>query len=306
MTALEWTALVALALLWGGSFFFGKVAVAALPPLTVALSRVAIAALVLAVAGMIARVPLPRTRQVWLSFIAMGLLNNVIPMSLILWGQTEIASGLAAILNATTPLFTVIVAHWLTNDEKLSAGKIAGLMLGIAGVAVMLGPGALAHLDRTVVAELACLGAALSYALAGVFGRRFRRLGVPAPTAAFGQLAASSMLLIPIALVIDAPWRLPAPSPGVWGALLGLAVFSTAVAYIIYFRLLASAGATNLLLVTLLIPPAAILLGAVFLGERLMPIHFAGLALIAAGLAAIDGRVLETLSLRGRRRRWSA
>lgn len=291
MSARDWGLLAALSVLWGGSFLFVGVAVRELPPLTIVALRVLLAALALAAALRIAGVVFPRSRPVWLAFLGMGVLNNAIPFSLIVWGQTQIPSGLASILNATTPLFTVLVAHAFTVDERLTRSRIAGLLIGFAGVVAMIGPGALEALGNDVLAQLAVLAAAVSYAFAGVFGRRFKRLGVPPLATAAGQVCASSLLLVPLALLVDRPWTLPLPSGQAAAAVLALALLSTAVAYILYFRLLASAGATNLLLVTFLIPVSAIALGALVLGERLEPKHFAGMALIGLGLAYIDGRL---------------
>ena len=287
MTAAEWALLVGLSVLWGGSFLFVGVAVAELPPLSIVVARVALGAAALLVALRFMGVALPRERRVWVAFLGMGVLNNAIPFTLIAWGQGHIASGVASIFNATTPLFTVVVAHWLTADERMSARKLVGVAIGFGGVAVMIGGAALRTLGVDVLAQLAVLAAAISYAFAGVYGRRFKAMGVaPAATAA-GMLAVSTLLLLPAMLIVDRPWTLPAPSAATVAALLGLALISTALAYILYFRLLASAGATNLLLVTFLIPVSAILLGATLLGERLAPRHFLGMALIGCGLAAI-------------------
>jgi drug/metabolite transporter (DMT)-like permease len=219
----------------------------------------------------------------------MGLLNNVVPFSLIFWGQTQIASGLASILNATTPLFTVLVAHAATDDEKLTPARVLGVLTGMAGVAIMVGPGAFAGGGGATLAKIAVLGAAISYAFAAVWGRRFR--GLPPVITAAGQLTASALVMVPVAILADRPWTLAMPSGRVVVALLALALVSTAAGYIVYFALLARAGATNVLLVTLLIPPSALLLGALFLAEHIEPRDLAGLACIAAGLAAIDGRI---------------
>lgn len=300
MTPLEWGFLLALSVLWGGSFFFNGVALRAFPPLTLVVLRVGIAAVILFGVMRAMGVPVPRDGRVWAAFFGMGLLNNAIPFGLIVWGQTHIASGLASILNATTPLFTVVVAHCLTADEKMTAGRLAGVVLGLAGVVAMIGPTALAGIGLDVAAQGACLAAALSYAFAGVFGRRFRRMGVAPLATAAGQVTASTLMLLPLVALIDRPWTLAAPGLTAWSAILGLAALSTALAYVIYFRLLASAGATNLLLVTFLLPVSAILLGWLVLGERLDPRHFAGMALIGAGLAAIDGRLAAKLSSRQR------
>jgi len=291
MTAFEWLLLVGLSVLWGGSFFFNRVALDALPPLTLVLLRVGLAAAILMALTRALGIRLPADGHLWRAFFVMGLLNNALPFGLIVWGQTQIASGLASILNATTPLFGVVVAHCLTADEKMTGPRLAGVVVGLGGVAVLIGPQALAGLGSGVAPQLACLAAALSYAFAGVFGRRFRRLGVAPLATAAGQVTASAVMLLPFALLIDRPWTLPAPSLAAAGAVAGLVVLSTALAYVIYFRLLSTAGATNLLLVTFLIPVSAILLGSLVLGERLGAGQFAGLALIGAGLAFIDGRI---------------
>ncbi|HEX5796704.1 MAG TPA: DMT family transporter [Geminicoccaceae bacterium] len=295
----EWLLLVALSVLWGGSFFFAEVALAELPPFTVVLARVSLAAVALVAMVLASRQPVPRSLRLGGAFVMMGALNNLIPFSLIVWGQTAIASGLAAILNATTPLFTVLLAHLLTRDERMSPGRLCGVVLGFAGVALMVGPAALQGLGAAVTAQLACLAAALSYALAGILGRGFR--GVPPLITAAGQISASTLLILPLALLADRPWTLPPPGPQAWGALIALALLSTALAYVIYFRILAAAGVTNLLLVTFLIPVSALVLGIVILGERLAPGHLAGMTLIAFGLAAIDSRPFAGLARRWRR-----
>lgn len=289
----EWSLLLGLSVLWGGSFFFVGVAVDGLPPFTIVLLRVGLAAVVLHLALRMMGLRMPGERRIWMAFFGMGFLNNLIPFSLIVWGQTHIASGLASILNATTPLFSVVVAHWLTSDEKLTRGRLAGIVVGIAGVIVIIGPGALRGLGTNVAAQLAILGASLSYAFGAVFGRRFRAMGITPQVTATGQVTASTVLLLPLALLVDRPWTLAMPGIEIWAAVAGLAVLSTALAYIIYFRILASSGATNILLVTFLIPVSAILLGVTILGESLQPQHFAGMLLIGLGLAAIDGRLLR-------------
>ncbi len=287
----EWVLLVLLSVLWGGSFFFSKLALRELPPFTIVEARVSIAALALLLYLKATRHTLPGSSRVWLAFFGMGLFNNLIPFSLLFWGQTTIASGLAAILNATTPIFSILVAHLLTTDEKLTANKLVGILLGLLGVVVLIGADALAGLDRSLLAMLACLGAAASYGLASVFGRRFKRLGIAPTVGAFGQVAATTIMTLPIMLWFDAPWRLPMPSLPTWAALLGLGLLSTALGYAIFFRVLAAAGAINISLVTLLVPVSAILLGSLVLGERLGTDRFAGMGLIALGLLAIDGRL---------------
>jgi len=293
MSAADWLLLVTLSVLWGGSFFFAKLAVLELPPLTVALGRVAIAAAILVVLARMTGVALPDRMAAWRPYLLMGLLNNAVPFGLIFWGQTHIPSGLAAILNATTPLFTALVAHAATADERLNTARLVGVAAGLAGVTVMIGPDLLRALGADVLGQLACLLAAVSYAFAGVYGRRFR--GEPPLRVAAGQLVASSVLLAPVVILLDRPWTLAPPSATAIAALVALAALSTALAYLIYFRILARAGATNVALVTFLIPVSAILLGTLLLGEQLEPRHLAGMAAIAVGLAAIDGRLLRLL-----------
>ena len=238
---------------------------------------------------------MPANRKVWSAFFGMCILNNVIPFSLIVWGQQHIASGLASILNATTPLFTVIAAHILTRDEKMTMLKMLGVTIGFTGVVIMIGYEIFGGVGKSIYGQLAVLGAAVSYSLAGIYGRRFHQLGIKPMVTATGQVTASSVLLIPMALLIEKPFQLPVPGLEVWLAVAGLAVISTALAYILYFRILATAGATNVLLVTLLIPVSAILLGTVFLGEILEIKHLIGMGLISIGLLAIDGRVFRSV-----------
>jgi drug/metabolite transporter (DMT)-like permease len=256
MGAIEWTLLSALSILWGGSFFFAKVAVAELPPFSVVLARVGLAALALHIVVRAAGGRMPRDRGTWSAFFVMGALNNLVPFSLIVWAQTHVSSGLASILNGATPLFTALLAHWLTADERLSWNRLVGVLLGFVGVTVMIGVDALAGLGLHVVAALAVVAATISYAFAGIFGRRFS--GQPPLVTATGQVTATTIMMLPIVAVVDQPWRLEAPQPATWGAIVGLALLSTALAYVIFFRILATAGATNLLLVTLLIPVSAV------------------------------------------------
>jgi drug/metabolite transporter (DMT)-like permease len=289
MGLFEWLMLIVLAAIWGGSFFFGKVAVAELPPFTIVLGRVGIAALVLNVIIMATGRRMPGSFKTWGLFMVMGTLNNMIPFSLIFWGEIRIASGLASILNATAPLWAVLLAHFLTRDEKLNISRLSGVVLGIVGVVIIIGPDALKTLGSNVLAQLAVVGAAVSYAFAGIFGKRFKNLS-PYITAT-GQLTCSALIMIPVSLWVDKPWMMHMPGPRIWGSVAALALVCTALAYVIYFRILATAGATNLLLVTFLIPVSALLLGLLVLGERLEWRHFAGMAFIGFGLAAIDGRI---------------
>ena len=285
----EWLALFALSGLWGGSFFFYKVLVAELPPFTVVLGRVAIAALALNLLLWARRDPLRLPLRQWGPFLILGLINNVIPFSLIAFGETRIASGEAAILNATTPIFTILTAHFATMDEKLTSARSLGVLFGFLGAAVLIGPVALSSLgQRNLLGDGACLLAAAVYGLGALYGRRFK--GMAPLKIATGQVSAATIILLPLAGLGDRPWMLPMPTAGVWMALFALALLSTALAYLLYFRILAVAGATNIVLVTFLLPASALVLGTVFLDETVTATALAGMALIGLGLAAIDGR----------------
>ena len=290
MTGGDWALLALLSVLWGGSFFFAKIIVQEVPPFTLVFVRFAGAAGALRVYLAMRGMPVPRSASTWAAFAAMGALNNLIPVALIAWAQITIASGLASVLIATTPVFSILVARGVTADETMSANKLIGIALGIVGVAALVGLDALGSSPGSILAMLGCLGAALSYGCANVFGRRFKRMGIAPTIGAFGQLAATAALVFPFALVFDQPWRLASPTSAVVASMLGLVLLSTALGYAVFFRLLASAGTTNVSLVTLLIPVSAILLGTLILGERLSAPQFAGMALIGMGLVAIDGR----------------
>lgn len=290
MSLFEWALLLMLSALWGGAYFFNGIATDEMPTFVIVLGRVGGGAIGLLILLRVLDQRLPRDFAIWRAFFAMALLNNVIPFSLIVWGQAHIASGVASILNATTPLFTVIVAHLLTTDERMTGQKLTGVIIGFAGVAVMIGVEAAKTLGLDVVGQVACLAAALSYAFAAIYGRRFRAMKIQPMTTATGQVIMSTLVLAPLAIFVDQPWTLPMPSAGAIGAIIGLALLCTSLGYFLYFRILATAGATNVSLVTLLIPVTAILLGALFLGEALSLRHWIGISLIAVGLAAIDGR----------------
>ncbi len=291
MSAGDWGQLLLLGFLWGGSFFFARIAVAEIPPLALVLYRVSIAALVLhlwlGLRGISFAAVLDRPG----SFLVLALLNNVIPFSLIFSGQTQIGAGLASVFYATTPLWTILVANLLTSDEKLSAAKLAGVALGMAGAAVMIGPGLLSGLGGPAWAKLAVIGAAISYAFAVVYAKRFK--DIKPTVVATGQLTVAAILMAPIVFFLYSPEQIVTSSIPIWTAILVLAVFTTAFAFILYFNLIASAGATNASLVTLLVPLSAIMLGAVFLGERLKPFELFGMILIMTSLVIMDGRLLR-------------
>lgn len=293
MSGRDWAILIALSVIWGGSFFFIEVALPSVQPITLVLIRVSLAAAALWLYLAARRERLPLGRAILLAFLILALLNNVLPFILFAYAQQEITGGLASILNATTPIWGVIVAHLFTRDEKMTPAKVAGVLLGFGGVVVMIGADLLGEVGRNLLAQIACLFSTLCYALAGVYARRFKGLGVAPTGVATGQLTAASIVLLPLVLIFEPPWLAAAPAPEAWAALAALALLCTSLAYILYFQLLASAGATNSLLVTFLIPITAILLGSLLLGEVLEPRHFLGMGLIGLGLAAIDGRLLR-------------
>lgn len=291
MGRIEWLMLLGLSVLWGGSFFFSKVAVAELSPTLLVLFRVSIAAVILFLYLLVTKRQISFSKKVWAAFFLMGLINNVIPFTLLFWGQTEIASSLASILNATTPIFTIILAHIFTADEKINVRSVIGIALGFLGVATMLGLFSGFDQANSPLHMWACIGAAISYGFATVFGRQFKKIDIGPVRTSFGQLAASSVIMLLIVAAVDTqPDYLSLSSATVW-SVLALAVFSTAFAYLLFFRILVVGGATNISLVTLLVPVSAILLGTIFLGEHLSAKEVIGMCLIGLGLLAIDGRV---------------
>ena len=286
----EWGFLFALALLWSGVFLLTRIALAGMSPFTVVVVRLGIGAAFLHMAVLAGGARMPTSPRTWAAFATMGTLNNVVPFCLIAWGQTRIASGLAAILIATTPLFTVLLAHASTRDERMTPGRLGGVLLGIFGVVVMIRPGMPGGPMMNALSAIAILGAAVSYACAGIFGGRFR--GLPPMVAATGQVTTATLMVLPLALLVDRPWAQPMPGMAAWIAVASAGVFCTALGYALYFRILATAGATNLLLVTLLMPVGAVVLGSAVLGERIRAGDLVGMGLIGLGLLAIDGRPL--------------
>jgi drug/metabolite transporter (DMT)-like permease len=297
MTRRDWAILLFLALIWGAAFFFIHVAVAHVAPLTYVWLRLTIAAIALLVwmrwKGEKLSLPLP----VWGAMLALALLNNVIPFALFGWAQQHIASGLASILNATTPIWGVVVAHIATSDEKMTPAKLIGVTIGFAGVATMIGPDLLAS-GGSLLPQLACIAASLCYALAGVWARRFKPMGLKPLKVATAQLLVGALVMTPVSLTVGEPWIGGSPSLEALGAITALALVCTAFGYVLYFRLIDSAGAINATLVTLLVPPFAIILGALFLGEVLTVGQFLGLAFTALGLAVIDGRLFAAVRRR--------
>jgi drug/metabolite transporter (DMT)-like permease len=287
--------LISLAMLWGGSYFLVQVGLSELPPLSIVWMRTMLGAMALLPILLWMGLALPRRARDWIPLAGMGLLNNVVPMSMIVFGMTTVSSGLASVLNATTPLFTTLVLA-AAGDEPLTPRRLAGVMCGVAGVAVLQAP-AMIQPTATSIGVLLCLGAAFSYGLAGLWARR-KLAGVPPLVAATGQLMVSGAVMAVLALAIDRPWLLPVPGASTWLAVLGLGVLSTAVAYILFFQIVTLSGASNVMLVTLLIPLPAIFLGRSVLGETLETHQLAGAAIIAAALIIIDGRVASGLRAR--------
>lgn len=297
MAARDWGLLLALSVVWGGSFFFAAVALTGYPPLTIVLARVAIAAATLVLLCRALGLGLPRGKEAWIACAGMGLLNNALPFTLFVLAQQHIPSGLAAVVNATTPVFAVLAAHLLTADEKLTRARLAGALTGLAGVAVLVGP--TGGVSGAELLGLALgLAACLSYGLTGVWSRRVKRAGLPPLTAAAGQCLAATLMVLPLAVLLERPWLLPAPPAAATAALIGFGLVSTALAYWLFFTILASAGGTNVMLVTLLIPVTAILLGTLGLGETLASRHLTGMVVIGAGLLLMDGRALALLRAR--------
>jgi drug/metabolite transporter (DMT)-like permease len=288
--ARDWLLLGLLSILWGGSFFFNGVVLKELPPFTVVFLRVALAALLLLPLLWLYRIRFPNGLSGWKPFIAIGLFNNVLPFSLIVVGQTIIPGGLASILNATTPLFTVAVMT-VAGEEKLQARRIAGVIVGLIGVVILHGNGL--GLERGQgLGILLCLAAALSYGVSALVARRLPSDVPPLGAATFQMLASAAMMTV-VAGFVERPWRLPMPGATTWLAVIGLAGLSTALAYIVFFQILRRSGATNVMLVTLLIPVTAIMLGVVVLGETISPREIAGALVIGSALLLIDGRVLK-------------
>lgn len=294
----DWLLLVLLSVLWGSSFFFVAIGLRDFPPLTLVLARVGIASLVLVVLIYLLGYQLPNTPKDWRCFSVLALLNNIIPFSLIFIGQTIISTALAAVLNATTPLFTLILARFVIG-EPLHGHKFVGIGLGIAGVAVLTGPDLVAANRSSLLGAACVLAAALSYGLSALWMRRLTH--VPPLVAAGAQVSCSTIVLLPFAALIDRFWELPVPTASGILAVLGLAVLATALAYIVFFRISATAGPSNVMLVTLLIPVTATALATLLLGEQIASHQVFGALAIATGLLVIDGRAPWTISTHARK-----
>ena len=292
MSVKLWVLLIILSVLWGGSFFFAEIALNNVSPFMLVTLRVAIASAVLFFYILITKQAQKLDMKTWMSLFVMGALNNVIPFTLIFWGQVHIESGLASILNATTPLFTVLLAHLMTQDEKLTSNKLIGVLIGFVGVMFLIGPVAFSGHKAQALGQIAVLFAAVSYAFAGIWGKRLRSL--PSAVSSGGMLFGSTLIMLIVLLLKGESFELNI-SVSSWTAILALAIFSTVIAYMIYFYILTQAGATNLLLVTFLIPVSALVLGVVFLNETFTTNAIIGMSLIILSLISIDGRLIKSL-----------
>jgi drug/metabolite transporter (DMT)-like permease len=296
MSAADWGIIMLLSLLWGGAFFMIELGLRGFPPNTLVFLRMALAVppmlLILKIMGH----HMPRDGRSWGQLFVLGAINAAFPFILFFWGQTHIESGLASILNATTPLWGVVTAHFLTRDEKATPARIAGVLLGLAGIVVMVGTDALGGMSGSVLAQFACLAATLLYALAAVYGRTLSQSSMTPLVVATGQVITAALIMLPVMLIADQPWNLPAAGWDAWAGAIGLAIPSTAIAYFFYFRLIDSAGASNAMLVAFIMPVIAVILGVVALGETVEAKELAGAALIALGLLVMDGRILPKFS----------
>ena len=292
----EWVMLLVLAVVWGCAFFFYKLLdEAGVPPFTIVAGRVGVAALVLLPVLAATGRRLPTSPKALVAFVILGLTNNVLPFALLIVSEKQIDSGLASVFNASTPIFTALIAQVALHDEKLTPARITGIVLGLIGVTLLMGPSVLRGFDPTSLAQLACIGAAVSYGIALVYARRLRPLNIDPLVLTTGQLLGATAISVPLALALEHPWALPPFGPAAWWSWLGLALPGTAIAYVLYFRIMDVAGATNASTVTFLAPIVATLLGTLVLGENLAPTTVVGMLVIFAGLAALDGRVLRLL-----------
>lgn len=296
MTNKTWAMLVLLAAIWGSSFLFGRIAVLEVPAFTVVFLRVGLAAISLWLFILFTSRKIKITKWLIVNGAIIGILNNVIPFSFILYGQKEIGAGLAAVVNAMTPIWTLLIANWFTSDEKFSTLKLVGILFGFAGVAVLMGGDIWLGLTASALAQFMVVMATISYGISGVFGKRFK--GMDPVLIAACQMTTSTLFMVPIVLLVDVPFAngqfsMTMPSTAAIFSILAIAVLCTSFAYVLFFKILDMAGAVNVSLVTLLVPVSAIILGILFLDETLTTYQIGGIVLIAAGLIVIDGRLFR-------------
>ncbi len=293
MNTREWGILILISVVWGLSFFFIEIALRELGSFTLVFYRIGVAAILVTAYLYINGRRLPFDALSWRKFFVLGTFNNFVPFSLIAWGQMHIDSGLASVLNATTPMFTVVMAHFLTHDEHMTVNRIIGVLLGIIGVALLVGPETLYGLSSNALGQFAILGAAISYSCGGIYARQLNDM--PVDVAVAGTLIAATVLVFPMILLFEYPVRIHLQLSTI-GALLGMSVFGTAFAYIMFLSIIRTAGATNTLLVTFLVPITALLMGVFILDESLSDHAVIGMFVIFLGLLLIDGRVLRLLT----------
>lgn len=288
-----WALIAILSILWGGAFFLIEIGLRSFPPLTLVFARLALAVPPMWLAMRLMGERLPAGLRIWALLTVVGALNCALPFALFFWGQQYLDSGYASILNATTPLWGVITAHFLTSDEKATPARILGVVAGMAGIIVMVGPEAMKGLSDNLLAQIACLVSTVFYSFAAIYGRRLSQSALTPMAVATGQTITAALLMIPLVLIVDQPWTIAGPSTPSTLAAITLALFSTALAYTLYFRLIDRSGASNAQLVAFLMPILAVILGILFLGETLSVGQIAGAALIAIGLVILDGRLFR-------------
>jgi drug/metabolite transporter (DMT)-like permease len=284
--------LLLLATAWGASYTFLKIAVTTIPPVTLIAGRTLIAGLLLVAIMHWRSVKMPTDRENWRRFLFQACLNSVIPWTMVAWGAQSLDAGVATILNSTAPIFTFFLTFAVTRHEAVTSQKLIGVIAGMAGICLIVGVQALAGLGQQLFAQIVCVAAAICYAGAAIFGRNFGKLDPMAPAA--GSLLCGAAILIPFSLVVDRPWML-APSLDSLLALLAIAIFSTALAFVIYFRLIQTLGSVGATAQAYLRVPIGVALGVIFLGEQLSSTVWIGLVCVVVGVAAmtIPGRPLK-------------
>jgi drug/metabolite transporter (DMT)-like permease len=283
-TAVEFALLALLATLWGASYTFIKLGVATIPPITLIAARTLIAGVLLLIVMRWRKVNLPRDAATWRRFLFQACLNSVVPFTLIAWAERSLDAGLATILNSTAPVFAFLLTFAVTRHEPVTGRKLFGVLAGLAGICLIVGVQALGGLGEQLAAQIAIVTATICYAGAAIFSRGFRGLDPMAPAA--GSLLCGAAILIPISLAVDRPWTL-APSISSMLALLGLAIFSTALAFVIYFRLIQTLGSVGTTAQAYLRVPIGVALGVLFLGESLTSTVWIGLGCVVIGVAAM-------------------
>ncbi|MFZ1737415.1 DMT family transporter [Sphingorhabdus sp.] len=292
LDATGWGLIAILSILWGGAFFLIEVGLRSYSPNILVFMRLALAVPPMWIVMRLMGERLPTDPKSWALLMVVGALNCALPFILFFWGQQYLDSGYASILNATTPIWGVVVAHFMTHDEKATPARIVGVLVGMAGIIVMVGPDAMKGLSKNLLAQIACIISTLFYSFAAIYGRRLSQTQMTPMVVATGQTAMAALFMLPVVLLFDQPWAMAMPRLDSTLAGVTLALLSTALAYILYFRLIDRAGASNAQLVAFLMPILAVILGIAFLGESLSSGQIAGAGLIAVGLAILDGRLV--------------